>query len=160
MARAARAARAAGPAPRRGGWLTGLACGIVLTLATPAALLAGVLCLPSLLAAILDREPGRPMARAVLLFGAVMTIPALAALWHAGRGWDASLALLSAPDRLAAAWAVQAGGWLLGETIPLVTRLCLDGAARAQSARLRARRARYEAEWGLPPADPPPDRAP
>lgn len=149
-------AAAAKAAHRRGGWLPGLACGIVLTVATPAALLVAVLCLPSLLAHILDREPGRPMARNVLLFGVVLAIPALVALWHAGRGWDASLALITQFDRLAAAWAMQAAGWLLGETAPLVVRLCLDGAARAQMSRLRARRARYEAEWGLPPADAPP----
>lgn len=155
MARSA-ASRSAAPARRGGGrWLQGLACGAVLTLAAPSALLFAILALPTLLVWIIDRDPDKATARNVLLFAAAMALPSLAALWQAGRGWEASLDLLTQVNRLAAAWAVQAGAWLLSELAPVLIRLSLDLSANNQAARLRARRASLEADWGLPPpADP------
>jgi hypothetical protein len=154
--RAERGRPETGAARGSGLWLQGLVCGGVLAVAAPAVLLVVVLGLPALLAWASDREPGRPMARNVMLFAAALSVPALAALWQAGRGWSACLDLLSEPERLAAAWAAQAGAWLLGELAPLVLRLGMDAASRAQTTRLRARRARLEAEWGLPPPEAPP----
>ena len=145
------AAAASPPGPRR--WLQGLLCGTLIAFAAPAALLAAVLGLPALLASLFDREPGRPMARNLALAAAAVIAPSLAALWHAGHGWPACLDLLSEPTRLAIAWAVQGGFWLAGELAPLAVRLALDTAAAAQAARLRARRAQYEQEWGLPPPE-------
>jgi hypothetical protein len=97
------------------------------------------------------------VARSLALAAAAASLPALAALWHAGHNWAACLDLLADPSRLALAWAVQAGFWLAGELAPLAARLALDAAAATQVARLRARRAEYEQEWGLSPAgdDPP-----
>jgi hypothetical protein len=135
-------------------WLQGLLCGTLLAIAAPAALLAVVLGLPALLARLFERTPGHPMARNLALIAAAVTIPALAALWHAGHSWAACLDLLADLDRLAIAWAVQAGFWLAGELAPLAIRLALDAAAATQAVRLRARRAEYEQEWGLPPATP------
>ena len=43
-------------------WLQGLLCGAMVTLATPTALLLGVILGPALLAVLLDHEPGRPRA--------------------------------------------------------------------------------------------------
>lgn len=133
-------------------WLHGLLCGTLIAVAAPAALLAAVLGLPALLAWLCDRGSGRPTARNLGLAAAAISIPALAAFWHAGHDWAACLDLLSDPSRLALAWAVQAGFWLVGELAPLAIRLALDAGAAAQAARLRARRAEYEREWGLPPA--------
>lgn len=112
--------------------------------------------LPALLAWLCDRAPGRPIARNLGLAAAAVSIPALAALWHAGPSWAACLDLLANPSRLALAWALQAGFWLAGELAPLAVRLALDAAAATQATRLRARRAEYEREWGLPPAGDPP----
>ncbi len=138
-------------------WLQGLLCGTLIAVAAPAALLLAVLGLPALLAWLFDRAPGRPMARNLALAAAAASLPALAALWHAGHNWAACLDLLADPSRLALAWALQAGFWLLGELAPLAARLALDAAAAAQATRLRARRAEYEREWGLRQAgdDPP-----
>ena len=133
-------------------WVQGLVCGTVIAVAAPSVLLVAVLGLPGLLALLFDREPGRPIARNVLLFGAAVAMPSLAALWHAGRDWAACLDLLSDVGRVATAWALQAGGWLVGELAPLAVRAGMEATAAAQAARLRARRARYEEEGGLPPA--------
>lgn len=138
-------------------WLHGLICGTLIAVAAPAALLVAVLGLPALLSWLVERTPGRPVARSLGLAAAAACIPALAALWHAGHSWAACLDLLADPRRLAVAWAVQAGFWLAGELAPLAVRLALDAAAAAQATRLRTRRAEYEQEWGLRPAgdDPP-----
>ena len=49
-------------------WLQGLLCGALATLATPTALLLGVLLAPALLAIALDQDAGRPRARSIALF--------------------------------------------------------------------------------------------
>ena len=57
-------------------WLQGLLCGAMVTLATPTALLLGVLLGPALLAIALDHEPGRPRARSIALWSmAAAVIP-------------------------------------------------------------------------------------
>jgi hypothetical protein len=134
-------------------WLHGLLCGAAVAIAAPAALLAAVLGLPALLAWLLGGARSRPLARGLALAATAAALPALAALWRAGITWPACLDLLSESRRLAFAWAMQAGFWLLGELAPLAIRLALDAAAARTAMRLRARRAAYEEEWGLPPAD-------
>jgi hypothetical protein len=137
-------------------WLHGLLCGALVVLAAPVAMLAAVLGLPALLAWLLGGAQSRPLARTLGLAATAATLPALAALWRAGIGWSACLDLLAAPRRLAFAWALQAGFWLIGELAPLAIRLALDAAAAREAARLSARRAAFEEDWGLPPAAPDP----
>jgi hypothetical protein len=140
------------PPARRGGsllWLQGLACGAVVTLATPSAVLLAVLLVPALLAMLLDDRSGRPLVRPVVLAGLAAAVRPLATLWHNGHTMGASIALVSDIGVLAVAWAAEAAAWLLTEIAPVMIRLVLDGRSLTRSIYLRARRAHYEAEWGL-----------
>ncbi len=65
-------------------WLQGLLCGAMVTLATPTALLLGVLLGPALLALMLDRQPGRPKARSIALCSMAASIDPLRTLWMTG----------------------------------------------------------------------------
>ena len=141
------------PAQRSLVWLQGLVCGALATVATPTALLVAGLLAPVGLALFLDRVPGRPVVRTVLLFGLAGGIGSLRALWGAGHSVSIALALLGDPAALLPAWGAAAIGWLLAELAPLGVRMGLEIACRSRIGQLRAARARYEAEWGLlPPA--------
>ncbi|MBN9510402.1 MAG: hypothetical protein J0I21_14980 [Alphaproteobacteria bacterium] len=136
-------------------WLGGLACGAVITLATPTAVLAGLLLAPAGLAWVLDRAPDRPTARPMLLCGLAATVQPMATLWLTGHGMETALATAADLATLAVAWAAQAAGWLLSELAPFVAGLAIEARARARGAKLRAERRRLEEEWGLPAAEPP-----
>ncbi len=147
----------AGRAPARPArsmvWLQGLACGALATLATPLAVLLGVLLLPGLCVLLLDRAPGRPVARTMLLCGAAASVSPAWQLWDHGLTMANSLDQLSDFLTLGLAWAATAAGWLLAEVTPVFVHLVLEGTSRRREAELRAARARFEAEWGIPPAD-------
>ncbi len=136
-------------------WLVGVGCGVVGTLATPTALLLGVLLCPVILALVLDPRPDRPATRPMLLCGVAATVHPLIRLWRDGHTLEIAMALLTDLGVLASAWAAQAAGWLVAELAPLLIALTLEARCKARAARLRASRARYEAEWGIPPAPPP-----
>lgn len=157
MARASRRPAPAQAARRAGKpgslWLQGLACGALCTLATPTAVLVGMLVAPGLLALALDGEPGRPAARPILLLSLAATAHPVAELWRRGQSISTALDLLADPKVLATAWLAQMGGWVLVELGPMLIALALEAAAQARLMRLRALRARYEAQWDIPPLD-------
>jgi hypothetical protein len=134
-------------------WLQGLTCGAVVTLAPGVALLLALLLGPGLLAVLLDREPGRPMARCVLLMGVATCVQPLRILWADGGSAAAALALAADLQVLGTAWSAAAAGWLLAELAPLGTRLVLEALARSRAAKLRAERERLLAEWGAEDAE-------
>ena len=132
-------------------WLQGLICGGLIAWQPATATLGAILLAPGLIAYFTDRSPARPVGRAVLLFGATIAPHSLITLWHAGNSVAASLAMAGDLRRIAVAWAVQAGGWLLVELAPLAARLVLDAKAQARIAILRRQRVRLQDEWGLAP---------
>src|SRR5690242_21889322 len=75
-------------------WLQGLLCGALATLATPTALLLGVLLGPSLLAVAFDGEPGRPVGRSVALFSMAASVQPLKTLWLSGHTMHVSAGLV------------------------------------------------------------------
>ena len=129
-------------------WLQGLTCGAIVTLAPSIALLLGVLLGPGLLAFVFDRDPGRPVARSVLLCGLAACLQPLRSLW-ADQSVDAALGLLGDVQTLGTAWSAAAAGWLLAELVPVGARLVLDALAQARAARLRAERAKLVENWGF-----------
>ncbi len=135
-------------------WVQGLVCGALVTLATPTALLGGVLLLPTIVVYFLDRTEGRPTLRAVLLFGLATAVRPLLTLWTGGHSMELSVTLLSDLATPVLAWSAQGGGWLLAQVVPLLLRVTLDAQARLEITRLRAERARLAEEWGLPAAEP------
>ncbi len=156
MARVPAAAPAAKP-PRSGGrlgsvlLLAGLAGGALVTLATATAVLAGILLAPGLLSLVLDQAPGRPTARAVMLFGLAATVQPLATLWRTGHHVGVALDLAANLSTLTTAWVAQGGVWVLCELTPLVIALVMEAVSRSRAARLRTVRTIYEQQWGLPP---------
>jgi len=131
--------------------LAGLACGALVTLATATAVLAGILLAPGLLSLVLDQAPGRPTARAVMLFGLAATMQPLATLWRTGDHVGIALDLASNLSTLATAWVAQGGAWILCELTPLVIALVMEAISRTQAARLRSARTGFEEQWSLPP---------
>ena len=130
-------------------WLQGLLCGALATVATPTALLLVVLIGPALLAVALDREPGRPRARSIALFGMAASVMPLRTLWTSGHTLTSAVTLLSNPQVVGTAWSAAAAGWLLAEIIPLAVRVALEALSIMRKARLEAERARLIEAWGL-----------
>jgi hypothetical protein len=138
-------------ATRRGSgrWLQGLVCGALVTLATPTALMAGVLLLPAIIVYLTDDGEGRATLRAVLLFGAAGSLRPLLALWTGGHSMGACMSLLSDMAVPALAWSAQGAGWLLAQMIPLLVRVTLEAQANVEIARIRAERTKLAQAWGL-----------
>ena len=136
-------------------WLQGLLCGAMVTLATPTALLLGVLLAPALLAIVLDREPGRPRARTIALCSMAASVEPLRMLWTVGHSTATASALLGNMKILGTAWSAAAAGWLLAEITPVIIRATLEALSMARSTRLRAERAKLVEAWELqaPPND-------
>jgi hypothetical protein len=129
-------------------WLQGMVCGAILTFATPAALLGGTLLAPALIALLADREPGRPVLRAVLLFGGAVSLDPL---WHLGLSGDSmstALEILSDPTMLAFAWLAAAFGWALCEVLPVLIENASRFAEAARVSSWNAELKRIEDEWG------------
>jgi hypothetical protein len=140
-------------------WLQGLLCGALATVATPTALLLGVLLAPVLVAVALDQEPGRPKARSIALFGMAASVAPLRTLWTSGHTMATATTLLGNLDVVGTAWSAAAAGWLLAELLPFAARAVLEAFSIARKARLEAERARLVQAWGLegpqePPANP------
>jgi len=124
-----------------------MGCALVLVFATPSAILATVLLLPTAMAWVADRQPGHPTARAVLLFGLAASCQPLNLLWRAGDQLGDAILLGSDIHGLAVAWAAQAGGWLLTQTVPLALGRLADAKANVVLGRLRRRQADLLEEW-------------
>ena len=118
-------------------------------LAPPTALLMGVLLGPALLALVFDRQPGRPRARSIALFGMAASVDPLRTLWVSGHGMPEAVAMVGDLHVLATAWAAGGAGWLLAEASPVVVRAALETLSISRAARLRALRTRLADEWRL-----------
>ena len=145
--------RAVAPPARRTAslfWLQGLVCGAVLTFATPTALVLGVVLAPSVLALALDREPGRPVARAVAMAEMAFTLGPLWRLWVGGHSMNVARDLLLDPATICPAWLAAACSWACCELFPVGLRVLADMRAARRRAVLTAEEAALRAEWDLP----------
>ncbi len=136
-------------------WLQGLLCGGLVAMLPPTALLLGVLLGPALLAPFLDGQPGKPIARSLLLCSLAACVKSVRLLWAAGHTMAVSMALATDADIVGTAWAAAAAGWLLAELLPVAVRVVLEAVSLRQAARLRVVRAALAEEWGLDAANPP-----
>ncbi len=130
-------------------WLSGLACGVLAAVAPGIATVAGGLLAPGVTALKLDREPGRPVARAVLTCGLAGCVHPVITLWNTGQSLETAIAIVTDPTTTGTAWAAAAAGWLLSQVAPLVVRVALEAVALARTTRLRAARSRIVEAWGL-----------
>jgi len=149
MAKAARRA-AGGPANRSWFWAQGLACGILVAMAAPLAMVLAVVFAPAALGALASSgDHGRRLGGAMLVYGLAAALPWLGGLWATSRDWGMALDLLGGMRLVGECWSAQAAAWLLSEIAPLVARLVLEAWVRARDARLREARRRLQEEWGL-----------
>ncbi len=121
----------------------------MVTLATPTALLLGVLLGPGLLAIVFDHEPGRPRARSIILCSMATAVEPMRTLWTTGHSMATATALLGDLQVVGTAWAAAAAGWLLAEIAPMAVRVALEALSLARVTRLRGERARLVQAWGL-----------
>lgn len=129
-------------------WAQGLACGGILAFAPALGLLLAVLFWPVAVALLLDKAPGRPVARGVALCAAAASVSPVCSAWSSGLGLAATLMLATDMHVLAGAWCAAAGGWALAELAPFAARLAMEAASAARTARLRAERTRLRARFG------------
>jgi hypothetical protein len=129
-------------------WAQGLACGGILAFMPALGLLLAALFWPVVVALVLDKAPGRPVARGVALCAAAASVGAVRSAWSGGLGLNATLALATDLHVLATAWLAAAGGWALAGLAPLAARAAMDAASAARTARLRAERTRLRARFG------------
>jgi NAD/NADP transhydrogenase beta subunit len=140
--------------PQRGGkrsfvWLQGLICGAMVTLAPSLAIMLTFLLAPGLIALVLDRSPGRAVARGVLLFGLAAAVGPAKTLWEGGLAMPTAIQLMTDPLIFGTAWAAAAVGWLVGEVAPIVVEMVLTSSRKVRILKLEAARAKYAEEWGL-----------
>lgn len=128
-------------------WLQGLVCGALVTLATPLALLLAVLLAPAIVTGLLESQPGRPVARALLLFGLSASVDPAHRLLAAGDLMSVSVGLVSEPRVLGMAWGTAAGTWVLLELIPVLLGLALEAHSQRIAARLQVQRERLMENW-------------
>ncbi|MGE0224211.1 MAG: hypothetical protein AB7S57_13175 [Acetobacteraceae bacterium] len=134
--------------------MQGLACGALAALAPATALQLAILLLPSIVVAMLESAPGKPVARAVLLCALATCVEPVRELWNYGQGLGDAWASIANIHALALAWAASAGGWLMTQLIPLGVGFALETTASARMARLEEQRQAVIREWGLEaPAD-------
>ena len=105
--------------------------------------------LPALLALVLEREPGRPMTRTLLLFGVAGAWDSIAAFWPAGSLRGADWTALADVHALVRAWLAQAVGCLLAEAIGLGFVLLADRESARVKAACETEIAALKAEWSL-----------
>ena len=127
-------------------WLQGLACGAAAAVAPRQSAMIAVLLAPAVVALILDRLPGRPVGRAVLLCGAAACVGPVMVVWQLGNA--AGFALLADPGFFGSTWVACAGGWLLTQILPFGIRGILEALSLSRAARLRAERERLIRAWG------------
>lgn len=124
-------------------------CGVALIFAKSTAILLFVLVLPSFLIAIGDPRTNRSSFLAVFLFGVAASCYPLGLLWRSNQTIEIAMALASDIRTLSIAWASQAGGWLLTQTLPLVVERSLEANAEQQIVQLYQRRAALIDEWHI-----------
>ena len=140
-------ARPAAPGAGSLMWAQGLACGGLLAFAPASGLLAAALFWPIGLALVLDKAPGRPVARGVALCAVAAAVGPIRSAWSGGMTLDACLLLVTDVRVLAGAWCAAAAGWLLSELAPLAARAVLEALSATRAARLRAEQTRLRARF-------------
>lgn len=149
-------AKATTKATKQGGggssliWLQGMACGGMAALAPVAVAQVAMLLAPGLVFLMLDDQEGKPVARAMLLFGLAASVEPVRAAWaNGGPGWDR----VTDTHALLIAWLAAAVGWLLANALPVLIGMAVDASHKARSATLRDSRAALINEWGLDEAE-------
>lgn len=154
MAKAAAKAKPEGGSGSSLVWVQGLACGGMAALAPLAMAQVAALLAPALAALMMDKRPGRPVARVMLLFALAASVQPIRVAWATGA--EPTLDRVLDPTAAIGAWLAAAAGWLLAQIVPLFVGAVVDAAHRRRSEQLQGQRVELVRTWGLedlPPED-------
>jgi hypothetical protein len=98
---------------------------------------------------LLDRSPGLRLARAMLVFQAIVAVRPVHHAYYACSGLHACLERVCQPMTVVTVWLAAAGAWALSEMVPIALHMLDDVRLRARHAELQKHRADLVAEWGL-----------
>ncbi len=125
----------------------GIGFGLGLALVPGLGVVTVVLLAPAVAGALLDRDPGRPLLRAMMLPASAAALIPLWETWRMGGGLDAGLAVLSDPAALGWPWIAAACGWLAAQAGESMALLLMGLRTRRRRSALEARLAELNAEW-------------
>ena len=136
---------------RRGAtvWVQGLACGALLTFATPTALLLGILLAPAILCILASPGAERGVFRAVASSCAAASLAPVWRLWMNGGHMDEVAAILASPSILCAAWGAGAAAWAMCQVLPVIIKTAWDIREANKAKTIEAELAQLNEEWGL-----------
>lgn len=125
----------------------GIGFGLGLALVPGLGVVTVVLLAPAVAGALLDRDPGRPLLRAMMLPASAAALIPLWETWRMGGGLGAGLAVLSDPAALGWPWIAAACGWLAAQAGESMALLLMGLRTRRRRSALEARLAELNAEW-------------
>ena len=124
-------------------WIMGLACLGCVAVAPAACGMLAVLLAPAIVALLLDKAPGRPVGRAMVLCGSAACVGPVVIAWQTGFGG------FTDPIVFGPSWAACAAGWLGSQLLPIGVRALIEAASVTRAARLRAEREKLSKAWGI-----------
>ena len=130
-------------------WIQGLACGALLTFATPTALVLATLLAPAFACTLGEKRAAQGSGRAVALCCAAASLSPVWRLWMLNDSMDAALDLLSNPFILVPAWGAGACAWALCQVMPVILRTIWDAQETARARAIQSELARTREEWDL-----------
>ncbi len=146
------AAAQPGVRQRRGGsmmWVQGLACGALLTFATPTALLLTILLAPAILCLLANPGCERGLLRAVASSCIAGSLAPLWHLWVGGGHMDDVALVLASPATLCIAWGGGAAAWSLCQILPVIVQAAWDGREANRTNAIQAELEGLGQEWSL-----------
>lgn len=103
---------------------------------------------PTLVAFVVDRTPGKPLVTAVGLMNVCGTMPGLVELWQDGQAYAAAARIATDPFFWAAAYGAAGVGWLIFLSLPPILTSFYGAVTGRRIAALRKRQAALVATWG------------
>jgi len=132
------------------GIAAGIGFGLGIALVPGLGLVVIVLLAPAAVGALLDRDPGRPLLRAMMLPACAAALLPVWQTWRLGAGFGAGMSILSDPATIGWPWVAAAGGWLAAQAGESLAVLLMGLRAARRKSALEARLAELDAEWGDP----------
>ncbi len=134
-------------------WVQGLACGALLTFATPTALLLGILFAPVIVCLLASAGDDSNVLRAVATSCAALSVGPVWHVWMAGGHMDAVGAVLATPSTLCLAWGAGAGAWALCQVLPILFSVAWELRETQKAKAIQLELDALKEEWGLTDAD-------
>jgi len=124
--------------------------GVVLfaAMALPLFIITSAGLIPTIVAAVIDRYPGKYLTRTVGAMNLAGVAPMVVRLWGTGDNMAAALGILARPVNWLIMYGAAAVGWGLFLAMPAVARIIVDLQAEQIQGQLRDRAGRLVEEWG------------